>query len=108
MLLQGGKKKHDILISSAGTSKHASPSAPRREICEDGAFTLDRGLGVRQPNITVTGEGRDRKHSDKSELSEERERAGESGGETPSLADHSGNNTPAGTRKTKVDCLLLI
>ena len=27
---------------------------------------------------------------------------GESGGETPSLADHSGNNTPAGTRKTKV------
>ena len=103
--MQGGKKKHDILISSAGTSKHASPSAPRREICEeDGAFTLDRGRAVRQPNLTVRGEvrgeGRDRKHSDKSELSEER--AGESGGETPSLADHSGNNTPAGARKTKV------
>ena len=48
----------------------------------------------------MRGDGRDRKHSDKSELSEER--AGESGGETPSLADHSGNNTPAGTRKTKV------
>ena len=27
---------------------------------------------------------------------------GESGGETPSPADHRGNNTPAGTRKTKV------
>ena len=100
--LQGGKKKHDILISSAGTSKHASPSAPRREICEDGAFTLDRGRGVRQQNLTDTGELRGRNHSDKSELSEEKERAGDSGGETPSLADHSGNNTPAGTRKTKV------
>ena len=67
---------------------------------------MDRGRGVRQPNLTVTGEVRGemrgRKHSDKSELSEEREREGESGGETPSLADHSGNNTPAGTRKTKV------
>ena len=30
------------------------------------------------------------------------DRKDESGGETPSLADHSGNTTPAGTRKTKV------
>ena len=60
---QGGKKKsHDILISSAGTSKAASPSAPRRELCEAGAFTLDRGL-AKHPNIDV---GRNRLHSDKS------------------------------------------
>ena len=100
--LQGGKKKHDILISSTGTSKHASPTAPRREMCEEGAFTLDRGLS--RPNINLSvGGGRDRKHSDRSDLSEEKSgRCGESGGETPSLADHSGNNTPAGARKTKV------
>ena len=30
------------------------------------------------------------------------ERKDESGGETPSLADHSGNTTPAGARKSKV------
>ena len=62
-LLQGGKKKHDILISSAGTSKAASPSAPRRELCDEaGAFTLDRGL-AKHPNKDV---GRHRLHSDKS------------------------------------------
>ena len=61
--LQGGKKKHDILISSAGTSKAASPSAPRRELCDEaGAFTLDRGL-AKHPNKDV---GRHRLHSDKS------------------------------------------
>ena len=60
--LQGGKKKHDILISSAGTSKHASPSAPRRELCDEEAYTLDRGRG-RNTNMHV---GRDRLHSDKS------------------------------------------
>ena len=67
---------------------------------------MDRGRAVRQPNLTVTGEGRERKPSDKSELSEER--AGESGGETPSLADHRGNNTPAGARKTKVTSDLIL
>ena len=67
---------------------------------------MDRGRAARQPNLAVAGEGegqgeaRGRKHSDKSDLSEER--ADQSGGETPSLADHSGNNTPAGARKTKV------
>ena len=68
---------------------------------------MDRGRAARQPNLAVAGEGegqgeaRGRKHSDKSDLSEER--ADQSGRETPSLADHSGNNTPAGTRKSKVD-----
>ena len=61
---QGSKKKHDILISSAGTSKHASPSAPRRELCDEaGAFTLDRGLG-KHPNMEIGR--RNRLHSDKS------------------------------------------
>ena len=36
------------------------------------------------------------------DMSDGKHGQGESGGETPSLADHSGNNTPAGTRKTKV------
>ena len=36
------------------------------------------------------------------DMSDGKRGPGESGGETPSLADHSGNNTPAGTRKTKV------
>ena len=45
------------------------------------------------------GSGRARKQSDRSELSDEK--VG-SGGETPSLADHSGNNTPAGARKVKL------
>ena len=36
------------------------------------------------------------------DMSDGKHGLGESGGETPSLADHSGNNTPAGTRKTKV------
>ena len=113
--LQGGKKKHDILISSAGTSKHASPSAPRRELCDEEAYTLDRGRG-RNTNMHV---GRDRLQSDKSgtgpslvslnshyhEFSDmsDGKQVGESGGDTPSLADHSGNNTPAGPgRKSKV------
>ena len=38
------------------------------------------------------------------DMSDGKRGPGESGGETPSLADHSGNNTPAGTRKTKVEC----
>ena len=36
------------------------------------------------------------------DMSDGKQGQGESGGETPSLADHSSNNTPAGTRKTKV------
>ena len=111
--MKSEKKKHDILISSAGTSKHASPSAPRKELCDDEAYTLDRGL-TKHPNINV---GRDRLQSDKSghlfhwikscfylvhsDVSDGKHK-GESGGETPSLADHSSNNTPAGIRKSKV------
>ena len=71
-------------------------------MCEEGAFTLDRGLS--RPNINLSvGGGRDRKHSDRSDLSEEKSgRCGESGGETPSLADHSANNTPGEVRRAKV------
>ena len=99
------------MISSAGTSKQASPSAPRKDFCEDGAYTLDRGH-MRRPNMNV---GRDRLHSDKSgktmirmslktssSITDVSERKDESGGETPSLADHSSNNTPSGARKAKL------
>ena len=67
--------------------------------------------------------GRDRLQSDKSgtgpslvslnshyhEFSDmsDGKQVGESGGDTPSLADHSGNNTPAGPgRKSKVTIII--
>lgn len=62
-------------------------------MCDD--FSLDRGL-ARPPNINISVAG------DRSDLSDDKPGRGDSGGETPSLADHSGNNTPAGVRKTKV------
>ena len=37
------------------------------------------------------------------DMSDGKHGAAESGAETPSLADHSGNNTPAGARKSKVN-----
>ena len=87
-----GNKKHGILLASAATSKQPSPSAPRR--CEEGGtdFPLDRPGGL-QPAVT---EGRPRLGSDRSDVSV----GGRgSGRDTPSLADHSSNNTPNTQRR---------
>merc|ERR1719219_3402791 len=90
-----------MLVSSVTTSRQASPSAPPRKLAsspfgEEGGFTLERPRS--QTNL-VTNEtkGRARCPSDRSEVS----RDGESGGETPSMADHSSNNTPDRGRRSK-------